>query len=222
MSGYWSLRAVCSVCSPWALFHCACWHQIAVAGKQKESLFNKGCSKGLNGLQLNIGNITENMRTGNQVRADVQRAVCAASTWPKCFVVSSLSLFLVIASQHLWFICYFLPFFAWWGWYCEVVLEVKHQPSPKSCQYRQWPVAQGERIRSGQVRQSLNSSFVSTANSTAASWRLPKLQVVTLHLAVLNGLFFFPMNLSNHSLNLFKFLAIITACQKQFHNLSTN
>lgn len=63
------------------------------------------------GLYLNIGNITENMRTDNHVRARVQLALCAASTRPKYFVLSSLSLLLVIAPQHLWFTRYFLPFF---------------------------------------------------------------------------------------------------------------
>lgn len=93
------------------LFHRARWRRIAVAEKQKESLFNKGCSKGLNGLKLHFANITENMRTDNQVRAEVQRALCPASTWPKCFVVSSLSLFLFIAPEHFGLSTIFCLFF---------------------------------------------------------------------------------------------------------------
>lgn len=84
------------------------WHQIAVDEKQKENLSNEGCSKRLNGLQLNIGNIRENIRRDNQVRVEVQQPLCAASTWSK-FVASCLFFFLVIAPEHLWFISYFLP-----------------------------------------------------------------------------------------------------------------
>lgn len=127
-----------------------CW-------KQEEMLFNKCSSMRLNVLQLNIGRITKNTRANNQVRGEVQWALCAASTWPESFVVSALSLFFVIVPQHLWFICYFLPCFARWGWYCEAVSEVKHHPSLRGCQYRQGPVASGERTNSGQGRQPLNS-----------------------------------------------------------------
>lgn len=56
-------------------------------------LFNKSCNIRLNILQLNIGNITKNMRPNNQVGGKVQQALRAASTWPESCVVSSLSLF---------------------------------------------------------------------------------------------------------------------------------
>lgn len=153
----WECWSLWALCSPWALFHCAPWHQVAVAGKKKEMLFSKCCGMRLNASQLNTENITKSTRANNQVGGGVQRALCAASTWPERFVVSSLSLVLVIVPQHLWFICYFLVCFVWWGWYCEAVLKVKHHPSLMSCQYQQWPLASGGRINSGQGRQSLNS-----------------------------------------------------------------
>lgn len=155
----WSLGALYSLCSPAALFHCTHWHLIAVAGRQKQMLFNKSCNMRLNILQLNIGNITKNTRPNNQVGGKVQQALRAASTWPESCVVSSLSLFffLVIVPQHFWFIGYLFPCFACWGWYCKAVLGVRHQPRFTSCQYRQWPVALGERTNSGQGRQLLNS-----------------------------------------------------------------
>lgn len=56
-------------------------------------LFNKSCNMRLNILQLNIGNITKNTRPNNQVGGKVQQALCAASTWPGSFVVSSLYFF---------------------------------------------------------------------------------------------------------------------------------
>lgn len=79
----WSLWALCSLCSPWALFHCAPWHQVAVAGKKKEMLFSKCCGMRLNASQLNIENITKSTRANNQVGGGVLQALCAASTWPE-------------------------------------------------------------------------------------------------------------------------------------------
>lgn len=104
----WSLGALWSICSPAALFYCTHWHQIAVAGRQKQMLFDKSCNMRLNILQLNIGNITKNTRPNKQVSGKVQHALRAASTWPESFVVSSLSLFFWLLSHNI--LVYLLSF----------------------------------------------------------------------------------------------------------------
>lgn len=73
--------------------------------------------------QVNIGDITENMRMDNHERAQILQAICAASTWPECFVVSSFSPFLVTVPERFFYLIFFVFFCL--GWYCEVALEIK-------------------------------------------------------------------------------------------------